>query len=93
MQGCQKKSHVLAPFIRFAASHSYTFSRRSGVGNFDLSIILVWLAAATPVVIGGAGGYLFYRLVGCKTGSCPITSSPWLSTIYGAVLGFLFAAR
>jgi len=25
--------------------------------------------------------------VGCKTGTCPITRNPWVSMIYGAVLG------
>jgi hypothetical protein len=63
------------------------------VGNLEFTTILEWLWKATPVVLGAGGGYLFYRFVGCKTGSCPITGSPWLSTIYGALLGFLFAAR
>ena len=63
------------------------------MGNLGLMTILDWLWQVTPVVVGGAGGYLFYRFVGCKTGACPITRSPWLSTIYGAVLGFLVAVR
>ena len=42
-----------------------------------------------PVIIGAAGGFLYYKLVGCATGTCPITSNPWSSTIYGAVLGLL----
>lgn len=41
-------------------------------------------------VVGGAvAGYLYYRLVGCRSGACPITSSPIISTVYGAMLGFL----
>jgi hypothetical protein len=41
-------------------------------------------------VLGGAvAGYLYYRFVGCRTGACPITSSPIISTIYGAMIGFL----
>ena len=41
----------------------------------------------------GAGlGYLYYRLVGCSSGHCPITSNPWLSMIYGATLGTLLCA-
>jgi hypothetical protein len=41
-------------------------------------------------VLGGAvAGYLYYRFVGCRTGTCPITSSPVISTIYGAMIGFL----
>jgi len=41
----------------------------------------------SPVLFGAAGGYLLYRFVGCKTGTCPITRNPWVSMIYGAVLG------
>lgn len=41
-------------------------------------------------VLGGAvAGYLYYRLVGCRSGACPITSSPIISTLYGAAMGFL----
>lgn len=41
------------------------------------------------VAIGAVLGFLYYKLVGCASGSCPITSNPYASTIYGAVMGFL----
>ncbi len=41
-------------------------------------------------VLGAIGGYLYWRYVGCSTGTCPITSSPTISTLYGAVIGGLF---
>ena len=41
---------------------------------------------ALPLV-GSAGGWLYYRYVGCATGTCAVTSSPWLSTGFGCVLG------
>jgi hypothetical protein len=41
--------------------------------------------------IGGVVGFLFYRFVGCKSGSCMIASNPYLSTIYWAFLGALLA--
>ncbi len=41
--------------------------------------------------VGAAGGYAWYRLVGCSTGACPITSNPVVSTLYGALLGLLIA--
>lgn len=43
-------------------------------------------------VIGGAAfGYGWYRVVGCSTGACPLTSNPWTSTGWGALMGFLMA--
>lgn len=38
-------------------------------------------------LIGAALGYLWYRVVGCSTGSCPITARWWTSALYGAVVG------
>jgi len=43
-------------------------------------------------LVGAAAGFLYYRFVGCPSGSCPITSNPFSSTIYGAVLGLLIAS-
>jgi hypothetical protein len=43
-------------------------------------------------VLGGAIlGFGYYRIVGCRTGTCPITSSPYISTLYGALIGLLAA--
>lgn len=41
------------------------------------------------VVVGGLLGYGVYRFVGCSSGTCPITSNPWVSTIFGMVIGGL----
>ncbi len=38
---------------------------------------------------GAAGGYLYYALVGCNTGSCAITSNPYMSIAWGGLLGYL----
>ena len=43
------------------------------------------------VVNGGGLGFVFYKFIGCSTGTCPLTSNPIISTIYGAVLGALIA--
>lgn len=39
------------------------------------------------ITLGAIGGYAYYALVGCSTGSCPITSNPWISTGWGALIG------
>jgi hypothetical protein len=45
-------------------------------------------------VLGGAlFGLGYQRLIGCRTGACPITANPYISTLYGALLGYLIAVR
>lgn len=44
------------------------------------------------IVVGAIGGYIYYRMVGCSTGGCPITSNPWLTMVWGAVLGYLLGS-
>lgn len=39
------------------------------------------------VLIGAIGGCLYYHFVGCNSGTCPITSKPINSTLYGALMG------
>ncbi len=41
------------------------------------------------LIIGGIGGYIYYLTIGCSSGSCPITSNPWLSVLWGLILGYL----
>jgi hypothetical protein len=42
--------------------------------------------------IGGILGYLYYKKIGCPTGTCPITNNPYRSTIYGALMGIMLSA-
>ena len=41
------------------------------------------------VALGAAGGFAFHRVVGCRSGACPIWANPYAATIYGALLGLL----
>jgi hypothetical protein len=41
------------------------------------------------MIFGSFAGYAYYHFVGCNSGACPITSNPYISVIYGAVLGYL----
>ncbi len=41
------------------------------------------------VALGALLGLAYQKFVGCRTGACPITSNPYVSTLYGAVMGFM----
>ena len=47
------------------------------------SLSLVFLA------IGALGGFLYWRFVGCLSGTCPIRSVWYWSTLWGAAVGYL----
>ena len=40
-------------------------------------------------MLGAIAGFLYWKYIGCITGTCAITSNPVRSTIYFAVLGAL----
>lgn len=40
-------------------------------------------------ILGAIAGYLYWKFVGCTSGTCMITSKPINSTLYGAMLGTL----
>lgn len=50
------------------------------------------LKTIVGTIIGGALGLLYYKLVGCQSGSCPITAKPHRTAIYGAILGFMISS-
>lgn len=46
-----------------------------------------WLIAG--ILLGAAGGYLYWQQIGCSNGTCAITSKWHNSTAYGALMGGL----
>ncbi len=42
-------------------------------------------------VLGGIGGFLYWKYVGCASGACPIQSKWYLSSLYGLLLGYLIS--
>jgi hypothetical protein len=46
---------------------------------------------ALGIILGSAAGFAYYYFIGCRTGSCPITGNPYISSAYGALLGLLLA--
>jgi hypothetical protein len=43
-------------------------------------------------LIGGVLGFLYHKKIGCKTGTCPITSNRYGSILYGVVMGLLIGS-
>ena len=52
----------------------------------------MYLKLIIGTLAGGALGLLYYKLVGCPNGSCPITAKPHRTAIYGAILGFMISS-
>jgi len=55
--------------------------------------VAVWFKQNYLYLIGAAlgalAGFMYWREIGCSSGSCSITSKPLNSTLYGAVMGAL----
>ena len=48
-----------------------------------------WLRFFSFVILGGLGGFAYYYFIGCRTGTCPLTSNPVVSTMFGGVFGLM----
>lgn len=53
--------------------------------NWILNNILYIIGA----LVGAIAGFLYWKYVGCLTGTCAITSKPLNSTVYFAFMGAL----
>ena len=40
-------------------------------------------------LIGGVVGFLYWKFIGCSSGTCMITSKPLNSSLYGVLMGGL----
>ena len=40
-------------------------------------------------LVGALGGFLYWKFVGCESGTCAIKSVWYWSTLWGAVVGYL----
>ncbi len=44
-----------------------------------------------PVLAGALLGFAYYYYVGCTSGTCAISSNPYISTAYGGLIGLLLS--
>ena len=50
-----------------------------------------WLRPLLFTLGGALAGLGYYSLVGCSTGSCPITANPITIMLYAGLIGWLFS--
>lgn len=49
---------------------------------------ILWIKIAFAA-FGALGGFLYWKFVGCASGTCPIQSVWYYSTLWGAAMGYL----
>lgn len=54
------------------------------------SFIQRYIGVILFVILGMVIGFIYYKYIGCATGTCPITANPIMSVLYGGILGGLF---
>jgi hypothetical protein len=50
------------------------------------------IVAIIFAVAGSAGGFLYWKFIGCSSGTCMIKSVWYLTTLYGLVLGWVLGS-
>ena len=40
-------------------------------------------------IVGAVAGFFYWKQIGCASGTCPISSKPLNSSLYGALMGAL----
>jgi len=59
--------------------------------NINFFIKYISVRNIIGIIVGIVLGYVYYIKVGCNSGSCPITSNPWMSILCGGILGYLIS--
>jgi len=49
------------------------------------------LKVAIGAAVGAGIGYAMYRLVGCRTGACPLTGNPYIAMAVWGLMGAFMA--
>ena len=50
-----------------------------------------WIKHVVFAATGASAGFMYYHFIGCNNGTCPISSNPYISTMYGGALGMIIS--
>ncbi len=59
------------------------------VNSYVMEILKTKKLALAFLALGAIGGFLYWKFVGCTSGTCAIKSVWYWSTLWGAVVGYL----
>ncbi|HPE33173.1 MAG TPA: DUF6132 family protein [Bacteroidales bacterium] len=59
------------------------------------SVIFKFIPLSTMIGIltGAIAGYIYFKQVVCVSGGCPLTSNPFITIIWGGLVGYLISDR
>ena len=52
-------------------------------------LFVKYLPEIAGTAAGALGGFLYWKYVGCLSGTCPLQSNPWIMLAYGGFTGLL----
>lgn len=55
------------------------------------SFVLKYKRDLIGISLGAIAGFMYWKLIGCASGTCMITSKPLNSSLFGALMGYLVA--
>ncbi|AZQ60755.1 hypothetical protein EI427_00575 [Flammeovirga pectinis] len=58
-----------------------------------MNFIIRYKRTFIGLLIGSILGYMYYFYIGCTSGTCPITSNPIISVLYGGLIGSVFSHK
>jgi len=70
--------------VHIVSLYKKTETMRNFISTYKLYIL--------GILLGGIAGYLYWRFIGCNSGTCPITSKWYTTTLYGMLMGILIAS-
>ncbi len=54
-----------------------------------LNFIIKYKTYLIGIALGALAGFLYWRFIGCTSGTCPLTSKWYTTTLYGGLVGLL----